>query len=379
MNAFFKSARSMIFAVGTTALIAACGGGGGDGSDSGGGNENPPIARMAAVLTTDFTSSSLASMPVSDPTNVAIDGQPLHSDSTARAFGSTLFVINRLGADNIQALDAANGYATLWQCSVGNGNNPHDIVRITPEKGYVTLYGGVGVAVVNLRPNPDCTDFIRSTIDLSSLADSDGIPEADKMVIIEDRLYVTLQRLENFVPDELGIVAVIDTNSDTLIGSIPLSSPNPFAETKGLPLDPDSGKILVSSVGVFGVPDGGIERVDPVSGIAEGFFITEQDLGGDINDFVILSPTRGYAIVSDANFDNSLVRFNPSTGEVDATLLSGSAFLPDAEWDEATNQLFVASQDFSDPGVRIFAEDDSEITSSPISVGLPPFHINFVE
>lgn len=389
MKTFNETTRRFVCALGIAALAAACGGGGGDGgSDDGGdggdgGNGGPSIERTAAVLTTDFSSSSLASMPVADPTSATIDTQTFHSDSVARGFGSILYVINRFGADNIQALDAANDYATLWQCSVsddsapGVSQNPQDIV-VDGNWGYVSRLAG-GIAVVNLNPSADCSDFIDSEIDLSSLADADGIPEATKMVIVDGQLYVSLQRLDNFAPTDSSVIAVIDLETNSITDSITLSAPNPFAETKGLMLDPDSGKILVSSVGNFGAMDGGIERIDPATGTAEGHFVTEEDLGGDINDFVIVSGSRGYAVVSDADFNNSVVRFNPSNGQMQATLTSGPAFIPDIEYDASTDQLFVASQDFSNPGIRIFAADDSEVTSSPIDTGLPPFNINFLE
>ncbi len=378
MKKFAKIAQRAT-TLGLVILVAACGGGGsGDTNDGGGGDPPPTIERTAAVLTTDFTSSSLATLPVDDPTSTTIDTQTFHSDSIARGHGSVLYVINRLFADNIQALDAANDYATLWQCSVGNSKNPQDIVLASDDKAYVSLYAG-GVAVVNLNPSPDCSDFVQKEIDLSSLADEDGIPEANRMVIVDGNLYVTLQRLDNFAPTDSSALAVIDTSSDSLTGSIALSAPNPFSETKGLPLDPDSGKILVAEIGQFGVLDGGIERVDPATGVAEGHFVTEEDLGGDLNDFVVVSGTRGYAVVSDANFNNSLVRFNPSTGAVQATLATGAAYLPDVEYDPSTDQIFLASQDFSNPGIRIFAADDSEVTTTPIDTGLPPFNINFVE
>ena len=369
-----------LLALGAVTCIAACGGGGGGGDDNddGGDGGGPALERTAVVLTTDFTSSSLATLPVDDPSSTTIDDQTLHGDSVARAFGRVVYVLNRFGADNVQALDAADDYETLWQCSVGNGKNPHDIAKATDDKAYVALYGG-GVAVVNLNPSPDCSDFVQQEIDLSSLADDDGIPEADRMVLVDGMLYVSLQRLENFAPSDASVLAVIDTASDTLAGSIPLSGTNPFAETKGLPLDPATGKILVATIGEFGATDGGIERVDPATGTAEGYFITEAELGGDINDFTIVSSTRGYAVVSDADFNNSLVRFDPSTGTVQATLATGAAYLPDVEYDASTDRIFLASQDFANPGIRIFAADDAEVTSAPIDTGLPPFNIDFVE
>lgn len=364
-------------------IAVACGGGGGSGGDGGGDPGEPPTARTAVVLTSDFTTSSLATLPVEDPTAVTTDTQTFHGDAVARTFGNTVYVINRRGADNIQALDATGGYATRWQCSVEDpadpdvSQNPQDLVDAGGGKGYVSLYAS-GVAVVDLNPSADCSGFVRKRIDLSSLADADGRTEPTRMVVLGDRLYVTLQLLDNFAPTDSSALAVIDTTTDELVGSIALSAPNPFSETKGLPVD-DDGKIYVAEVGNFGVLDGGIERVDPATGRAEGHFITEEDLGGDVNDFVIVSGSRGYAVISDADFNYSLVRFDPGSGEVQATLASGGAYLPDVEYDDSSDQIFVASQDFSNPGIHVFAADDSEVTSSPIDTGLPPFVLNFID
>jgi len=379
---FEKTAR-FTFTFGLAAMVAACGGGG-SGDDGGDDPGGPTTGRTAVVLTSDFSSSSLATLPVADPTSVTIDTQTLHGDSVARAFGATVYVINRFGADNIQALDATNGYATRWQCSVADpdepdaSKNPQDLAVGAGGKGYVSLLSG-GIAVVNLDTGADCAGFVEKEIDLSSLADADGLAEPTQMVVVDGRLYVTLQRLDNFVPTDSSVLAIIDTATDELDGSITLSAPNPFAETKGLPLEPGSGKIFVAETGSFGALDGGIERVDPRSGTAEGHFVTEAQLGGDISDFAIVSSTRAYAVVSDADFNNSLVRFDPSTGQRQATLVTSSAFLPDIEYDPSTDQLFLASQDFARPGIRVFAADDTEVTSSPIDTGLPPFNINFVE
>ena len=362
-------------------LMTACGGGG---SDDGGGGNPPATERTAFVLTTDFTVSSFATTPVADPTAITVDAQTFGGDSVVHAFGTTAYVIGRSNAHNVTALDATNDYAVAWQCSVAASGddtpNPQDIA-VLGDKGYVSLLeDSRGVAIVNLNPSADCSDFIRGHIDLSSLADGDGIPEAYKMVIVGDRLYVSVQRLENFAPAGPGVIGVIDTSTDTLVGSIELSGENPFGETKGLPIDPDTGKILVSEVGSFGTLDGGIERVDPAEGVAEGFFITEQDLGGDINDFVIVSSTRGYAIISSADFSTtSLVRFDPSTAQLVSTVASGSAFLPDVEYDPVTDQLFLATQDFTAPGLRVFDGNDVELTSSPIDAGLPAFQVDFIE
>jgi hypothetical protein len=64
--------------------------------------------------------------------------------------------------------------------------------------------------------------------------------------------------------------------------------------------DPTTGRLAVSTPGdLYAVGDGGIQWVDPATMTADpaGFFVTEDQLGGNITDFVVLSSTKAYAIV----------------------------------------------------------------------------------
>ncbi len=70
--------------------------------------------------------------------------------------------------------------------------------------------------------------------------------------------------------------------------------------------------------------------MDPYTLTAEGrFFVTEDALGGNILDFVLLSSTKGYAITQDAALHNHLVSFDPSAGTLLRDLLDRDAYLPD--------------------------------------------------
>ena len=85
---------------------------------------------------------------------------------------------------------------------------------------------------------------------------------------------------------------MIDTTTDQVTGAIELSGANAFSETAGIARDPVTGDLLVAEAGnIFKAGDGGIERVDPVALVARGFFVTENDLGGSVTDFVIASCT----------------------------------------------------------------------------------------
>jgi DNA-binding beta-propeller fold protein YncE len=119
------------------ALVAGCSSGGVETRDRG--ETPPPLEGTSAfVVTSDFQTGSFAVFPVLQPDAVARDVERIHSDAVARVQGGLIYVVNRLGGDNVQAIDPAAGYATRWQCSVDNGSNPHDIAFAAPDKAYVT-------------------------------------------------------------------------------------------------------------------------------------------------------------------------------------------------------------------------------------------------
>jgi DNA-binding beta-propeller fold protein YncE len=363
--------------------VAGCSSGGVE--DHGTGSTPPPLAGTSAfVVTTDFQTGSFAVFPVLQPESVARNVERIHSDAVARAHDGLVYVVNRLGGDNIQAIDPATGYATRWQCSVENGSNPHDIAFAAPNKAYVTRYERATLLVVDPTTGPDCAAFVRGTVDLSAFADGDGLPEMDQAVVIGDRLFVTLQRLDRrnfFRPTDRSLIAVIDVATDAVVGSIPLTGTNPFAESAGLAPDPVTGAITLAEVGEFGrLDDGGLERVDPATLTAEGFFVTESDLGGNVTDVVLVDAHHAYAILLDAVGRSSVVRFDPTLRQVTKTLVEADDFLVDIELGPDGQTLYLTDRTLRRPGIRRFAiADDSELAPSPIDTGLPPFDVVFVE
>jgi hypothetical protein len=341
-----------------------------------------PEDERAFVALTDFQTGSFGTITLDAPRSItpASPQRAINSDAVVRAAGGRVYVVNRFQADNIQTLDPSRDFATLSQCSTGNGSNPYDIALASATKAYVTRFELTSLLIVNPSVGADCAGFVLGSIDLAQFADADGIPEMDQMAIVNGMLYVSLQRLDrnnSFIPAGPGMLAVIDTTTDTVAGQITLSGENPFGNTKGLTVD--RGMLVVGEAGQLGVNDGGIERVDLTTNTAEGFFITEAALGGDLNDFVLVSDQLGYAIIAAPDFSNALVAFDPSTHTTTKTVLSSSGFFSDIELNDR-GELFLADRDLTMPGVRIFrAGDGSEITHGPLDLGLPPFDILFLK
>lgn len=351
----------------------------------------PPEAASVFVVTTDFQTGSYATFSVDDPSDVLTNLGRIHSDAVALYHDGLVYVINRLGGDSIQALDPQAGYATLWECSVGNGTNPHDLIFAAPDKAYVTLYEERELLIVDPTVGPSCEGFVRGSIDLGPLTDFDGVPEMDTGAIVDGKLFVTLQRLDRFAffqPGDFSSIAVIDVATDRLIDVDPstpepdgivLMGKNPFTGGQGLMLDAD-GNIVVNDVGSFGdLADGGVERIDPRTMRSLGFLMTEAEFGGNLTDFVLVDDTTGYAVVTDLRFYNYLVRFDPSARRVVETLITSDEYLVDLELEPTRGELYLTDRTLKNPGIRIFRTTDGvELTPQPINTGLAPFDVVFL-
>ena len=338
-------------------------------------------ASRALVLNTDFASGYYSGVDLTPPFAGQANIQSTCADAAARARGDWLYIIGRFGCDFIQVVDPVT-LATSHQFSTGNGTNPQDIVVVSPAKAYVSLYDDDELLIVNPQ-----TGSHTGAIDLSMFSDADGLPEAAGMALVGDRAFVALQRLDRpggFIAANPSTIVVIDTASDAIVDvdpiapglqGIALTGRNPFTD---LAFDPVRKQLVVGEVGNFGVLDGGLEFVDPVMLQAQGFFVTEATLGGDLNAARLWVDCSGYAIVNDATFRTKLVRFDRCSGQVIDTPHQSTGFdLADLEIDYARALVLVSDRDLATPGVRIFAAATGAPIAGPIALGLPPGEIAF--
>jgi hypothetical protein len=340
-------------------------------------------AENAVVYSTDFTSAYYSSMATSPPYTPNINITLTCADAVTRSSGDLVAVIGRSACDYLQLLNPQNGFATTAQWSTGNGTNPQDFVSCSPSKVYVSLYERDFLLIMNPQ-----TGQHLGQIDISDWNDSDGLPEASSMVRVGDRAFVALQRLDRvagYSASNTSYVLVIDCNTDSLVDADPqtpgtqgieLSARNPFDD---LIFDPVRQKIAVTCAGNFGVLDGGVEWIDPVTLQAEGLVITEATLGGDLNRNRMYVDCTGYAIINDSSFNTMLVQYDHCSGTLLGTCRSTAGFnLADVEIDGA-GVLYLVERDLITPGVRLYQLPAcNEITTSPISFGLPPQDLELV-
>jgi hypothetical protein len=308
--------------------------------------------------------------------------EDVSSDPVARWAFDQIYVVNRFGADNIQILDPSSNFQTVRQFSTGNGTNPQDIAVLTPQKAYVSLYNAPYLLVVNPEAGA-----VTDSIPLGQFADADGVPEAARMWFTGtgDRVFVALQRQNSFVPDDTAYVAVIDGVADTVLDAdatqdgvqaIKLVGRNPISD---LEYDFTRNRLLVCSVGDFGVLDGGVEAIDVNTLEALGYETTEAALGGQLGDVAVSASGRAYVSLSDLSFEGAswIERYDRDTGAPRHTLYSTENFaLGDLETN-TLGELWACDRTLLSPGLRVYNTTDDAALAGPISTGVPPFDVLF--
>ena len=330
------------------------------------------------VITTDFSTGSTAFL-AAGAAEAEVDLLGIHSDAVGHYHDGRVYVVNRLGQDNILVLDEADLRTPVAQFSVGNGTNPHDIEIVAPGKAYVTRYDAASLLIVDPRDGAELGE-----IDLSAFADGDGLPEVSRIVRVGERLYLSCQRLDRdggWGPADVSYLIVVDLATDTLIDI------DPDAEgVQGIPLgaaNPNSlavagDRIAVGVVVNFGDRAGGVEIVDTAAGRSLGLAVSEEDLGGDITSMVLAGGDRGYAVVADENFANGVRPFDLASGAVGPPLenISGG-FIPHLAVDGG--RLIVADRgSWDDPdaaGLKLYDAATGAFLAGPVSTGLPPMDV----
>ncbi len=340
------------------------------------------LANQAVITTTDYSSGSFSSLDLI--TNTATnDHLTIHSDAGVRTYRDKVYVINRLGQDNVIVLDRSDLKTPLTQYSTGNGSNPHDMAFVSEEKAYISRYEQTQLLIVN-----PVTGDLLGEIDLSVFADADGLPEVSQLALYDNYLFAACQRLDRdngFVPTDVSVIAVVDVMTDQVVDvdantagvqGIVMAGKNPAGAVQR------GNKWFLSVVNTFGdLTDGGIEVIDLANLRSNGVVLGEETLGGNLSSLAMVSDDEGYVVVLDASFVNVVKRFGLEMQSVSAGLsgLSGG-FVPSLG--VFGGRLYVLDGgSFVDPtsaGVRVYDVKTDQPVAGPISTGLPPSGIAFV-
>jgi hypothetical protein len=341
--------------------------------------------------------------PVGGPRIIQTDLLPTISDIMVTAYENYFYRLERYQSDSVTKFDIAAPDSPIYQYSVlGSGEtgsaNPYALIFVNAEKAYLLRYGQTTAWIVNPSATSEA-EFKIGELDLVDYADSDGIPEMSCGVIVDDVLYITLQRLDRnngFVPSNTAYVALFDTATDTEIDTgvansdsvkgiaLPVKNPGAIQYLSG------KDTVYVQGVGDYGSSwtgrdpeySGGIVTIDPSTYVAELLVDDGDDSDhpyGNISGMAIVSAEKGYFIGYAGWGDNTLYGFSPSTGAVSGEVsgdLTGKniAGMQSGAYADQNGMLWVCDQ--TDAQVAILDTVDDTIDEK-IDTNLNPIMVVF--
>ncbi|OED40202.1 hypothetical protein AB833_12290 [Chromatiales bacterium (ex Bugula neritina AB1)] len=293
---------------------------------------NAPVA-VVATRAFDFSAGAVSLVTTTSPFSGVTGVNASGSDIRVRSFGDNYYVLEGFGTSTLTRYSVSSPDQVALQVSTNTANsdedsNPHDLVFVNDEKAYLLRYGSGEIWVVN----PTATDeagFFLNTIDLSGY-DADGVPEMHRGAIVDGRLYVLMQRLDQFAPSQSAYVAVIDTATDTEVntgtGGQFLGIELPVRNPVELSVDPATSDIAIAAVGRFAFEGaneaeftGGVVVVD-TNDFSTNLLIDDNETLGQFTNVAVLSATSAYVVNFSSNSDNSLLSMNPNNGELGETV-----------------------------------------------------------
>ncbi len=305
---------------------------------------------------------------------------PLAGTSELARFGDHVYIVDKSG-DRVIRFDPVER-AVLGEFSTGPGSAPNSIVFASSEKAYVTLADSAAVKIVD-----PTAMTVTGSIDISSMADSDGDPDQDHAVIRDGKLYVALRRSSGRSLNDYSSLAVIDIASDTVAGEIVLATngiagASKFAIGGGVQgQNTVAGNLYPYVVGSISDPaDGAIEIVDTAA-MTTDLLMTETAIGGNITIWVFDSNTTGWAIagLSDRSGGEGwgLRRFDLAAGTFTPVSSFQKAYYSWALDFSADGLVLVGSSNEDNPGVWVFDSADgyAPLFEKPIDTGLLPERI----
>jgi hypothetical protein len=256
---------------------------------------------------------------------------PTASDITIASFGKHFYRIERAFAgNNITKFSASDPQTPIWQYSTNDAgsavlSNPHDMIFVSETKAYILRYGSSAAWIVNPSAKVEA-DFKIGELDLSAY---DDVPEMDGGVIVDGKLYITLQRLDGFAVTQNAYIAIFDVETDEEIDAniagdslkgIPLQTRNPT----NIIYESNANVIYVQGSGSFFPEEftGGIEKIDLVD-LNTTVIVDDGDAidhpYGLITELAVASENVLYFVGYAGFTDNTLYKLDLETAEITAT------------------------------------------------------------
>ncbi|MDR3013729.1 MAG: hypothetical protein LBU70_11090 [Chitinispirillales bacterium] len=340
----------------------------------------PPYVTLIAVATSefDFSVSNFDLISTEDYMDYhvisnLIDG--LHTDLAIRAAGGGVYILERFGKDNVLKYNPKK-MGVAYQQSIGAGGlNIQDIAVISETKAYISSLNSSDLIVFN----PLIGKAV-STIDLSRFNAFVGTDSAEAHPFVSalarrgHYVYAACQRLKigqtPFGPGPIlgdtSLIAVIDTRTDEIVGEIRLNKKNPAT------MSIYGSMMLVASSGSWfdeTMAMSGVEMINLASNTNLGVVVEGNDLSGNPNNILFVSPDRAYIGVSLSDWSVGIFPFNPVTSTVGAKIDGIGDGFGGMVYDGV--KLYVGDRGFDSAGV-VVVNPSTNTVERRIQTGMPP-------
>jgi len=330
------------------------------------------------VLTSDFPESgNSAALDILPPWNPQVDLEPVGARATLRHFQGRHYVVNHSPLDNVQVIDPET-FDTVLEFPVGSGTDPRDIAWIDDQIAYVSCWNSQWLYLID-----PSNGAMLDSLSLAGFSDPDGLPEMGTMARDGDHLLVQIRRLDrqaNLTPVPPSYLAVVDVTTNQLLDVDPMEPGVQGIQLQGtvpsFKMQLEARRLFVSVPGIWFESDGGIEEIDLDNLQSLGFLTSEVQIpAAQMGTFILVSPEKGYVINhTDIVLSSHLMSFSRLDGSPLAQVMyTLETAVENLAFDPATHQLFFPDSGSPATGVRVLdTSTDTELTTSPISTGLPP-------
>ena len=233
-----------------------------------------PDGPHVVLTTTDFEVGAISALDA-DGSCVGDGIASVGPDTVVRALGDRVVTAQRTGGDAVRLYVPGRYTHPETEFVVEAEGNVHDVARAGDELWF-TLYDANRLAVTAM----DGTE--EGSIPLAAYSDADGLAEPDLSIVLDDRLYVALQRLERgegplWGAGPGGLLLEIDPPSRTVLRTFEVG-PNPR-----LYRHPDDPLALVILTGLYFALDGALSVLRPDADDAPQPILTEAEAGFDLD------------------------------------------------------------------------------------------------
>lgn len=246
----------------------------------------PPVPRLV-VLSRE---GAVASLDIAAPWTVRASADLRATVGSARCRNGRCLVVHP-AADLISIIDAED-LSLRGSIVLEHGADPRDIALVDGNAAVVSQYGRAELLEIDLRTHA------RTPIDLSALADSDGLPEALRLASCGRRVFVQLRRVDHDsgAPAAIGAaLAVIDLDrpaGERVLDADPNAPGLQGIALEGrpnfdMPVDCAGGTLYAAEPAPLMQGGGGYEQVDLTTLTARDFPI---DTGAEVGGFEVLRP-----------------------------------------------------------------------------------------